>query len=137
MASSAAKTVAEYLEELPVERRKVIASVRKMIREHLPKGYIEAMNWGMISYEVPLKRYPQTYNGQPLMYVALAAQKNNYALYLMSVYGDTRQAACCRNSSARPVRRWTWASRACVSRSSRTCRSTRSPRSSRIPPWTT
>ena len=93
MASSAAKTVAEYLEELPVERRKVIASVRKMIREHLPKGYIEAMNWGMISYEVPLKRYPQTYNGQPLMYVALAAQKNNYALYLMSVYGDTRQAA--------------------------------------------
>jgi hypothetical protein len=88
MASSSAKTVAEYLAELPAERRKVIAAVRKAIRANLPKGYAERMNWGMIAYEVPLKRFADTYNGQPLLYLALAAQKNNYALYSMCVYGS-------------------------------------------------
>jgi hypothetical protein len=42
----------------------------------------------MICYEVPLERYPTTYNQQPLMYAALAAQKNYYSLYLNSVYQD-------------------------------------------------
>lgn len=44
----------------------------------------------MINYEIPLERYPNTYNKQPLTYVSLAAQKNYYALYLMSVYGSLR-----------------------------------------------
>jgi len=42
----------------------------------------------MLSYEIPLSRYPDSYNKQPLMYLALAAQKNNYALYLTSVSSD-------------------------------------------------
>jgi hypothetical protein len=86
MVSSRAATVEEYLEELPPERREVIAAVRDEILRNLPPGYREAMNWGMISYEIPLERYPQTYNGQPLMLAALAAQKNHYAVYLMSAY---------------------------------------------------
>jgi hypothetical protein len=49
------------------------------------------MNWGMISYELPLSSYPRTYNGQPLSYVALAAQKNHYALYLMHAYPGSEQ----------------------------------------------
>ena len=40
------------------------------------------MNWGMIAYVVPLERYPNTYNKQPLNCAALAAQKNHFALYL-------------------------------------------------------
>lgn len=47
------------------------------------------MNWGMISFEVPLKRYPVTYNGQPLQYAALASQKNYCSLYLSCVYQDS------------------------------------------------
>lgn len=88
MVSSPARTVAQYLASLPPDRRKVISTVRRTIRTHLPAGYRESMNWGMISYEIPLKRYPDTYNGQPLMYAALAAQKNNYALYLTGSYQD-------------------------------------------------
>ena len=84
MVSSKATTPSAYLASLPAERRKVVAAVRKVIRENLPAGYVESMNWGMLAYEVPLTRYPDTYNGQPLMYLALAAQKNNYALYLTS-----------------------------------------------------
>ena len=82
MARSAATTVAEYLAELPAERRAVVTAVRDAVVRNLPDGYTETMNWGMISYEVPLARYPDTYNRQPLAYAALAAQKNHYALYL-------------------------------------------------------
>jgi hypothetical protein len=93
MVQSAAQTVKGYLDELPKERRAVIAKVRDMIRRNLPAGYEEAMGYGMITYSIPLSRYPETYNGQPLMYVALAAQKNNYAVYLTGSYGDPTRAA--------------------------------------------
>jgi hypothetical protein len=48
------------------------------------------MNWGMITYQVPLKRYPDTYNKQPLMYAALASQKNHMAVYLTGIYASKR-----------------------------------------------
>ena len=91
MASSKAATVDEYLEELPPERRAIVASVRDLVRRNLPEGYRETMSWGMISYELPLERYPNTYNKQPLGYAALAAQKNNYTLYLNCVYQNDKQ----------------------------------------------
>ncbi len=93
MARSNAATVDDYLQELPEERRAVMTSMRKLIRKHLPKGYRESLNWGMISYEIPLEIFPDTYNGQPFGYVALAAQKNYYALYLMGACVDTKQRA--------------------------------------------
>ncbi|HYE95812.1 MAG TPA: DUF1801 domain-containing protein [Rubricoccaceae bacterium] len=93
MASSRAATVDAYLNELPEDRRAVVSAVRKVIKKNLPKGYQETMNWGMIVYEIPLERYPDTYNGQPLGYAALAAQKNYYALYLLGPYGDPAQRA--------------------------------------------
>jgi hypothetical protein len=86
MARSRATTVEAYLDEQPEERRAVLAAVRKVIKRNLPKGYREVMNWGMISYEVPLERFPNTYNGQPLSYAGLAAQKNYFVLHLMPVY---------------------------------------------------
>lgn len=88
MASSKAATVDEYLAELPAERRAVVARVGDVVRRNLPKGYTETMNWGMICWEIPLSKYPDTYNGEPLGYVALAAQKNYYSLYLTNEYGD-------------------------------------------------
>lgn len=83
---SAAATVEEYLGELSAERREAMEAVREVALANLPEGYAEAMNWGMISWEVPLERYPNTYNKQPLMYAALASQKNYMSLYLMCVY---------------------------------------------------
>lgn len=92
MVLSQAKTVEEYLSELPAERRAVVSKVRSIILEALPDGYEEAMNWGMISYQVPLERYPKTDNGQPLLYAGIAAQKGNYSLYLTNVYQDKKLA---------------------------------------------
>ena len=100
MVSSKAKTVEEYLAELPEDRRTVIASVRDLVNRHLPDGYVEAMSWGMIAWEVPLSRYPTTYNKQPLPYVALAAQKQYYALYLTVCYANSAQDVVLRNAYA-------------------------------------
>ena len=88
MATSTAPTVAEYLDSLPAERKASLETVREVVLRNLPDGYQEGMQYGMISYFIPLERYPVTYNKQPLSYVALAAQKNYLALYLMCVYGS-------------------------------------------------
>jgi hypothetical protein len=90
MASGKATTVHTYLKSLPAERRKVVAAVRDVVLSNLPKGYRESVNWGHITYEVPLERYPDSYNGQPLCYAGLAAQKNHYALYLMGAYANPK-----------------------------------------------
>ncbi|CAL9581042.1 hypothetical protein SUDANB95_04997 [Actinosynnema sp. ALI-1.44] len=88
MVRSQASTVEAYLDELPADRREAVAAVRAVVLANLPEGYEEAVAWGMITYSVPLSRSGKTYNGQPLGYVALAAQKNHLSLYLMGVYGD-------------------------------------------------
>ncbi len=85
MVSSSAATVEEYLSEVAPDRAQVIAEVRGVILANLPVGFVEAMRWGTIAYEVPLALQPETYNGQPLMYAALASQKNYMSLYLTSV----------------------------------------------------
>lgn len=83
---SSASTVKQYLSDLPADRREAIEAVRQTILENLPPGYEEVMNWGMITYQVPLETYPDTYNGKPLMYAALASQKNHMAVYLTGIY---------------------------------------------------
>ncbi|UXX80386.1 DUF1801 domain-containing protein [Reichenbachiella carrageenanivorans] len=85
---STATSVEEYLDSLPDDRRSAISEVRLIILENLPKGIEERMNWGMISYEVPLAIYPDTYNKKPLMYAALASQKNHMSVYLSGIYCD-------------------------------------------------
>jgi len=83
---SDAGTVEEYLDNLPSERREVVSAVRDVINAALPHGYVEGIAFGMIGWTVPRKRFPDTYNGQPLSYVGLAAQKRYYSLYLNAVY---------------------------------------------------
>jgi hypothetical protein len=86
---SDATTVEGYLAELEDDRRATIGAVRDVVNDALPEGYEEGMTFGMITWYVPLERYPDTYNGQPLGYVALAAQRRYNSLYLNPVYGDT------------------------------------------------
>jgi len=86
-----AKSIDEYLDGLPTDRRLALEKVRKVILENLPKGYEEEMNWGMITYQVPIAVYPDTYNKKPLMYAALASQKNHMAVYLTGIYTDEKR----------------------------------------------
>ena len=93
MPRSKATTVTEYLDRLPEATRKTLAKVRQVVNKNLPKGYKETMAYGMIGWGVPLSRLPNTYNGLPLCYAGLAAQKNYNSLYLLAAYGDARQKA--------------------------------------------
>jgi hypothetical protein len=63
------------------------------------------MAFGMIGWGIPLARYPNTYNGQPLGYVALAAQKNHYALYLTCAYQDGEESRWLAEEFARAGKR--------------------------------
>lgn len=83
---SKATSVKQYINELPEDRKETIIRVREVILANLPKGYQEVMNWGAITYEVPLSICPDTYNKKPLLYAALASQKNHMAVYLSGVY---------------------------------------------------
>lgn len=96
MQSRAATTPEEYLDSLEAGRRETIAAVRAVVRRSLPKGYSEFVSWGMLNYGIPLSRFPNTYNGQPLCYAALAAQKNYCSLYLMAA-GDKKIEARLRD----------------------------------------
>ena len=97
MVQSKASTPEQYLADLPEDRREVVAAVRQIVLDNLPEGYQESMTWGMPSYEIPLSRYPTTYNRKPLAYAALAAQKNYFSLYLMSVYADSEEETTLRD----------------------------------------
>ncbi len=88
MVSSKAATPEAYIAELPPERRELVQRIRDIVNANLPEGYVERMSWGMIGWELPLERYPDTYNGQPLVYAGLAAQKSHTALYLNCVYAS-------------------------------------------------
>lgn len=81
-------TFEEYLAGLPGDRRATVEAVRNLILERLPQGYVETVSSGMITYEVPLDIYPDTYNKRPLSYVALASQKQYISLYLMGLYAQ-------------------------------------------------
>jgi uncharacterized protein YdhG (YjbR/CyaY superfamily) len=82
VARSQATTPDAYLDEQEPSRRAELAAVRDAVNAAMPDGYAERIAWGMISWEVPLELSGPTYNGQPLLYAALAAQKSHNALYL-------------------------------------------------------
>lgn len=87
--SRGAATVAEYLAQLPDDRRAGLEAVRAVILKNLPKGYEERMQYGMIGYCVPHSIYPAGYHcdtSQPLPFGGLASQKGHMSLYLMGLY---------------------------------------------------
>jgi hypothetical protein len=98
MQNKTATTAEEYIATLPEDRQAPITVVRSLVRKSLPKGYSEFVSWGMINYGIPLKKYPNTYNGQPLCYVALAGQKNYCSLYLMAVYASKKHETTLRDA---------------------------------------
>lgn len=88
---SDAATVEGYIASLPEDRRAALTQLHTLLKANMPEGYVEAISWGMICYEVPLAVEPKTYNGKPLMYVALANQKNHIGIYLCGLYAAKGQ----------------------------------------------
>ncbi len=88
---SKAKTVADYIDSLPSDRKKIIIEIRKTILKSLPKGFQEEMNYGMIGYVVPHKLYAEGYHCDPKMplpFINVASQKKHIAVYHMGLYSS-------------------------------------------------
>ncbi|WP_412464262.1 DUF1801 domain-containing protein [Flavobacterium mekongense] len=88
---STAKTVEEYINSLPEDRKSVIQQLQKTILDNLPEGFQESMGYGMMGYCVPHSIYPNGYHcnpKDPLPFMGLASQKNFIAFYHMGIYAD-------------------------------------------------
>ena len=90
MTKRPALTVKQWLASVPGERRDAINAVRNAVNEHLPPGYEETVDWGMLAWVVPLATLPNTHNGHPLTLAALGAQTKLMTIYLMSIYSDPK-----------------------------------------------
>lgn len=86
---SKAKTVAEYLKELPADRRSAIEAVRKVVRANVDGDIEEGMQYGAIGYYLPHRVFPAGYHcdpTEPLPYIGIASQKQYMAIYLFCSY---------------------------------------------------
>lgn len=90
---SSAKTINEYLDELPEERKEAFLKLRNSILNNLPKGFEEQLSYGMLGYVVPHSIYPAGYHCTPklpLPYMNIASQKNFIALYHLGIYANPK-----------------------------------------------
>ncbi|MGC6487284.1 MAG: DUF1801 domain-containing protein [Planctomycetota bacterium] len=96
MVQSKAKTVAQYLRELPADRRAALEALRAVLLDNVDDDIAERMSYGMIGYHVSFEAYPDGYHcdpSTPLPYAGLASQKNHMSLYMMGLYMDPDDVA--------------------------------------------
>jgi uncharacterized protein YdhG (YjbR/CyaY superfamily) len=86
-----AKTVDDYIDSLPDDRREALNELRHVIQKNLPKGFVERIGYGMPGWDVPHSIYPAGYHcdpKQPLPFLGYASQKNFIAVYHMGIYAE-------------------------------------------------
>ncbi|WP_299059301.1 DUF1801 domain-containing protein [uncultured Polaribacter sp.] len=79
----------DYIHQVPDERKEALEKLRKTIKENLPDGFKEGMQYNMIAYYVPHSIYPNGYHcntKEPLPFMSFASQKNSINLYHMGIY---------------------------------------------------
>ncbi len=90
---STAKTVEEYLNELPEERKVAFSRLRNSILKNLPNGFEEQMSYGMLGYVVPHAIYPSGYHCNPklpLPFISIGSQKNFIVIHHLGIYADLK-----------------------------------------------
>lgn len=65
----------QYLAGLPPERKSEVEKVWRLVRENIPRGYVEEIGPKFLSFKA-----------NDNLYIALANQKNYISLYLMPLY---------------------------------------------------
>ncbi len=83
------KTPAEYIASLSPDRKAAIRRLREVLRNNLPRGFEETIDYGMIGYVVPHSLYPAGYHSDPkrgVPFISLASQKQYVSFYHMGLY---------------------------------------------------
>ncbi|OCK44491.1 hypothetical protein BA195_03655 [Tenacibaculum soleae] len=79
----------EYIAQIPEERQEIMQNLRVIIKDNLPTGFEEGINYKMIGYYVPHSIYPDGYHcdtSLPLPFMNIASQKNSINLYHSGIY---------------------------------------------------
>lgn len=87
------KTVKDYINELPEERKLPFKMLRDTILKNIPIGFNEELSYGMLGYVVPHSIYPNGYHCNPklpLPYINIASQKNFIAIYHLGIYANPK-----------------------------------------------
>ena len=90
---STAKTVNDYLNELPEERKSAFLKLRKSILNTIPKGFEEQISYGMLGYVVPHSIYPNGYHCTPklpLPFISIGSQKNFIVMHHLGIYANPK-----------------------------------------------
>lgn len=75
---------AEYLAQIPEDRKEAFAKLREVINQHLPPGFEETILYGMPTWVVPKSIYPAGYHCDPklpLYFTSIASQKGSVNWY--------------------------------------------------------
>lgn len=86
-----AATVAEYIAQLPEDRKTAVAKLTSIIAQRLPPGFEQGILYKMIGFYVPHHHYPEGYHcnpKDPLPFINIASQKNYIALYHSGIYAQ-------------------------------------------------
>ncbi|WP_250435598.1 DUF1801 domain-containing protein [Hanstruepera flava] len=79
----------DYISQVPEDRQEALKKLRKTIKDNLPKGFEEGIQYKMIGYYVPHSVYPDGYHCDPktpLPFMSFASQKNSVNLYHSGIY---------------------------------------------------
>lgn len=90
---SSARTIQDYLNELPEERKTAFLRICNCFLNNIPPGFEEQMSYGMLGYVVPHSIYPNGYHCNPklpLPFINIGSQKNFIALYHLGIYADPK-----------------------------------------------
>jgi len=85
------ETTEAYLQTLSPERREVMSGLLSQIRDNMPAGFEEVIQYGMPSWVVPRSLYPSGYHATPelpLPFLSVGSKKNHVAIYHMGLYAD-------------------------------------------------
>lgn len=86
------KTTADYISAQPVERQEVLQKLKNIVSQHLPTGFEESTQYNMITFSIPLEKYPKGYLGNqsvPIPFISIANQKNYVAFYHMGMVASS------------------------------------------------
>lgn len=89
--SSYIKSIEDYINQVPENRREVFIKIIEVIRENIPEGFYEEINYNMPGWVVPKSIYTPGYHcdrSLPLPFLNLANQKNFIGLYHLGIYSD-------------------------------------------------
>ena len=90
------KTVKEYHDTLPPDRKTADNALRRTIKANMDKGIKEGIQYGMVGYFLPHSLYPEGYHcdsKQPLPFASVASQKSHIGLYLFCIYTQPEESA--------------------------------------------